>query len=100
MLATFKHDKFINTAYRSQVAFAYGEEVVLAGDSEGSLWAWTIIDVSPSIPTVSDNLTDAREGQSKPLRDVPEKVHSKVITWVESHPLNDGELLTASAGTS
>lgn len=52
--------------------------------------------VSPSAPITC--LT--REGQSKPVQDVPEKVHSKVITWVESHPLNGGELLTASAGTS
>ncbi|KAJ9096623.1 hypothetical protein QFC20_006385 [Naganishia adeliensis] len=78
MLATFKHDKFVNTAYRSQVAFGYGEEVVLAGDDQGCLWAWNIID-------------------SKSLMEQPEKVHDKVITWVESHPLNGEELLTASA---
>lgn len=46
MLATFKHAKFVNTAYRSQVAFGYGEDVVLAGDDQGCLWAWNIINVS------------------------------------------------------
>ncbi|KAI5450846.1 hypothetical protein NCC49_002587 [Naganishia albida] len=78
MLATFRDDKFRNTAYRSQVAFGYGEEVVLAGDEQGCLWAWNIID-------------------SKPLTEEPRRVHDKVITWVQVHPLHGEELLTASA---
>lgn len=39
--------------------------------------------------------------QSKPLSDVekkPSKRHDKVVTWVETHPSNANEMLTASAG--
>lgn len=45
MLATFKDPKFVNNAYRSQIAFGYGEDIVLAGDDQGGLWAWNTIDV-------------------------------------------------------
>jgi len=45
MLATFKDTRFTNTSYRSQVAFGYGEDLVLAGDEAGCLWAWRVIDV-------------------------------------------------------
>ena len=45
MLATFKDAEFVNNAYRSQIAFGYGEDIVLAGDEQGGLWAWNIIDV-------------------------------------------------------
>lgn len=58
MLATFKDDKFRNTAYRSEVAFGYGEEVVLAGDEQGCLWAWNIIDVSPPLRCPGRLLTE------------------------------------------
>ncbi|GHJ83712.1 hypothetical protein NliqN6_0114 [Naganishia liquefaciens] len=78
MLATFKDAEFVNNAYRSQIAFGYGEDIVLAGDEQGGLWAWNVID-------------------SKPLEAEPAKIHSKVITWVETHPLHGNEMLTASA---
>ncbi|KAJ9095014.1 hypothetical protein QFC21_005807 [Naganishia friedmannii] len=78
MLATFKDPRFVNTSYRSQVAFGYGEDLVLAGDEEGRLWSWRVID-------------------STPLTSDPPKIHGKVITWVEHHPLHGDEMLTASA---
>jgi hypothetical protein len=42
-------------------------------------------------------------GQSKPLEGSakkPTKRHVKVVTWVETHPSNANEMLTASAGRS
>ena len=57
MLATFKDPKFVNNAYRSQVAFGYGEDVVLAGDDQGGFWAWNIIDVgSCSLTNLVDGI--------------------------------------------
>lgn len=58
MLATFKHPKFVNNAYRSQVAFGYGEDVVLAGDDQGGLWAWNIIDVGVTDSRIYRSITD------------------------------------------
>ena len=36
--------------------------------------------------------------QAKPLQpNPPPKIHHKVITWIEHHPAEAGELITASA---
>lgn len=76
-LAAFRDDGFVNTSYRSQVAFGYGEATAIAGDEQGRLWIWDLL-------------------EAKPIR-APAKIHDKVIMWVEQHPTSAKELLTASA---
>jgi hypothetical protein len=49
MLASFASPDFKNTSYRSQCAFGHGESTVMAGDESGSIWAWSVIEVSERI---------------------------------------------------
>lgn len=69
----------LNTSYRTRACFAHGEAAVICGDEEGRVWAWDLVNGTPL-------------GADK-----PPKVHEKVITWTEHHPLHAGEMVTASA---
>ncbi|KAJ7188103.1 nuclear mRNA splicing protein [Mycena filopes] len=68
-----------NTEYRCRACFGHGEASVICGDEKGQVWAWDLLDAKPLQP-------------SPPL-----KVHHKVITWTEHHPIEKGEMFTASA---
>ncbi|WWD21233.1 hypothetical protein CI109_105717 [Kwoniella shandongensis] len=56
--------------------WGYGEGVVLAGDEEGKLWAWNVLD-------------------AKPLNSSPAPIHKRTITSIEMHPKGK-EMITAS----
>ncbi|EMD32095.1 hypothetical protein CERSUDRAFT_109006 [Gelatoporia subvermispora B] len=68
-----------NTAYRSRACFGHGEASVICGDEQGMVWAWDLLDAAVLQP------------------DPPPKVHYKAITWVEHHPIEANEMVTASA---
>jgi len=68
-----------NESYRCRACFGHGEASVICGDEKGQVWAW--------------DLLEATVLQPKP----PPKVHNKVVTWTEHHPLESGEMITASA---
>ncbi|KAH9928046.1 nuclear mRNA splicing protein [Amylocystis lapponica] len=61
-----------NAAYRCRACFSHGE-------ASGKVWAWDLLDAAALQPNP------------------PPKVHEKVITWIEHHPVEAGELVTASA---
>nr|VWO98991.1 Mitochondrial division protein 1 [Ganoderma boninense] len=63
-----------SASYRIRACFGHGEASVVCGDENGKVWAWDLVDPNP-----------------------PPKVHDKVITWIEHHPIEAGELVTASA---
>jgi len=67
------------TSYRCRSCFGHGEATVICGDEKGMIWAWDLLDASPLLPNP------------------PPKVHDKVVTWIEHHPTEDGELISASA---
>ncbi|KAL4248663.1 WD repeat domain-containing protein MORG1 [Abortiporus biennis] len=67
------------TTYRCRSCFGHGEASIMCGDEKGMLWAWDLLDASVLSPNP------------------PPVIHDKVITWVEHHPTEDGELITASA---
>jgi len=69
----------VHTSYRCRACFGHGEASVVAGDENGAIWAWDLLDAKPLKP------------------DPPPKVHHKVVTWTEHHPSEAGELITASA---
>lgn len=122
MLNTFSDPEFMYRSYRSQVAFGHGEGFVLAGDEEGKLWAWDVIDVRlcpfcdvdhlylslwmngfSFFPCLSKNVilnAILFNIQGKPLKKGGHKIHERVIMWVEQHPRSGDEMLTASAGES
>ncbi|KAI0744924.1 nuclear mRNA splicing protein [Earliella scabrosa] len=77
MLNDFKGHS--STSYRIRACFGHGEATVVCGDESGSVWAWDLVDAAPLQPNP------------------PPKVHDKVVTWVEHHPVEAGELITASA---
>lgn len=68
-----------HTSYRCRACFGHGEASVVAGDEKGEVWAWDLLDSTPLQPNP------------------PPKVHHKVITWTEHHPIETGEMITASA---
>ncbi|KAJ7287776.1 nuclear mRNA splicing protein [Mycena rebaudengoi] len=68
-----------NSAYRCRGCFGHGEASVICGDEQGMVWAWDLLDAKPLQPNP------------------PPKVHNKVITWTEYHPIEKGEMFTASA---
>ncbi|QRV94218.1 WD repeat protein [Ceratobasidium sp. AG-Ba] len=77
MLNTFSGH--LSNDYRTHACFGHGEGTVICGDEKGMIWEW--------------DLLDARATNPNP----PPKVHDKVITWVEHHPLEAGEMISASA---
>jgi len=77
LLNTFKGH--VNDAYRSRACFGHTEASVVSGDEQGRIWAWDLVDAAPLAPNP------------------PPKIHEKTITWVEHHPNEAGEMITASA---
>ncbi|KLT40286.1 WD40 repeat-like protein [Cutaneotrichosporon oleaginosum] len=74
VLQTFSGYKVGQT--RSKPAFNRGEGAVIAGDEDGSLWSWGVLD-------------------AKPLNGGPAQVHKRAITSVIMNP-NGREMVTAS----
>ncbi|KAF5393221.1 hypothetical protein D9757_000702 [Collybiopsis confluens] len=68
-----------NSSYKCRACFGHGEANIICGDENGMIWAW--------------DLLDAKLLQPNP----PPKVHNKVITWTEYHPLEASEMITSSA---
>ncbi|CAK5265796.1 unnamed protein product [Mycena citricolor] len=68
-----------NEAYRCRACFGHGEASVICGDEKGAVWAWDLLDAKPLQPNP------------------PPRVHDKVITWTEHHPVMKNEMFTASA---
>ncbi|ORX39326.1 putative nuclear mRNA splicing, via spliceosome-related protein [Kockovaella imperatae] len=60
---------------RSKAAWGYGEGLVMTGDEEGRLWAYSVLD-------------------AKPIESSPKPIHKRGITWIESKP-NGKEMITA-----
>lgn len=69
----------INGAYRTRACFGYAEASIIAGDEDGRIWAWDLVNATVLSP------------------DPPPKVHAKVVTWVEQRPNDPGQLVSASA---
>ncbi|KAL5507067.1 hypothetical protein ACEPAH_6523 [Sanghuangporus vaninii] len=76
MLNDFKGHK--NESYRCHACFGHAEASVICGDENGQVWNWDLLDAKPLPPNP------------------PPKVHDKVITWVEHHPIDPGEMVTGS----
>ncbi|KAF8757291.1 MFS general substrate transporter [Rhizoctonia solani] len=72
MLNTFSGH--ISNDYRTHACFGHGEGSVLCGDEQGKIWEWDLL------------------MYAKAVEPDPTKVHDKVITWVEHHPLESGEM--------
>ncbi|KAG8997176.1 hypothetical protein FRB94_011124 [Tulasnella sp. JGI-2019a] len=77
MLNTFVGHR--NNDYRTRACFGHGESTVISGDEDGRIWAWDLLKGTPI-------------GEQP-----PEKVHQKIVTWVEHHPTEAGEMISASA---
>ena len=95
MLNDFKSHKA--EEYRVRASFGHGEATVICGDENGQIWAWDLVDVRNPFLIVAECmlilLTQAKPLQPSP----PPKVHDKVILWVEHHPIDSNEMLSASA---
>ena len=71
---------------------------MICGDEKGQVWAWDLLDVSIVAGISLQTLIDYSPLKANPLQpSPPPRVHDKVITWVEHHPSEDGEMITASA---
>ncbi|GJJ06216.1 hypothetical protein Clacol_000406 [Clathrus columnatus] len=68
-----------NNLYRSRACFGHAEASVISGDEDGRIWAWDLVEGSPLAPNP------------------PPKVHDKLITWIEHHPKEGNEMVTASS---
>lgn len=66
-------------SYRARACFGYEDATVVCGDEDGRVWGWDLVDAAVLQPNP------------------PPKVHNKVITWIEHHPSEAGEMITASA---
>lgn len=95
MLNDFKSHRAAE--YRVRACFGHGEATVICGDENGQIWAWDLVDVrNPVVMLACDMLILSI--QAKPLQpSPPPKVHDKVILWVEHHPIDPGEMISASA---
>lgn len=86
------------SSYRCRSCFSHGEASVVCGDEEGRVWAWDLLDVSISSILLSSALTRLTMVQAVPLQpNPPPRVHDKSVTWVEHHPAEANELVTAGA---
>ncbi|BEJ15135.1 hypothetical protein CspHIS471_0409020 [Cutaneotrichosporon sp. HIS471] len=74
VLQTFSGHKVSQT--RSKPAFNRGEGAVIAGDEDGNIWSWNVLD-------------------AKALNNGPAQVHKKAITSVVTNP-NGREMVTCS----
>ena len=71
---------------------------MICGDEKGQVWAWDLLDVSIVAGISLQTLIDYSSLTANPLQaSPPPRVRDKVITWVEHHPSEDGEMITASA---
>ncbi|GJE96732.1 WD40 repeat domain-containing protein [Phanerochaete sordida] len=77
MLNDFKGHKV--ESYRCRSCFGHGEASVICGDENGQVWAWDLLEGTPLPPNP------------------PPKVHGGVVLWVEHHPTEDGEMISAGA---
>lgn len=68
-----------HTSYRCRACFGHAEATIVCGDEDGAVWAWDLVDGTVLQPNP------------------PPKVHDKVITWTEHHPIDPGEMVTSSA---
>ena len=85
-------------SYRCRSCFGLGEASVTCGDEKGHVWAWDLLDVSIVGGISLQTLIDYSSLKANPLQpSPPPRVRDKVITWVEHHPSEDGEMITASA---
>ncbi|KIK80421.1 hypothetical protein PAXRUDRAFT_238585 [Paxillus rubicundulus Ve08.2h10] len=66
-------------SYRARACFGHEDATVVCGDEDGRVWGWDLVDAAVLQPNP------------------PPKVHNKVITWIEHHPSEAGEMITASA---
>ncbi|WWC64004.1 uncharacterized protein I303_106610 [Kwoniella dejecticola CBS 10117] len=73
-LQTFRGHQVIPNKWG--MIWGYGESHVLAGDKDGALWSWNVLD-------------------GKPLSDHPKAIHKKQITSIEMNPRGK-EMITAS----
>lgn len=63
---------------RTKAVWGYGEASVVAGDEEGKIWAWNVL-------------------EGKPISSGPLSAHKRAVTWVEVSP-NGKEMVSASLG--
>jgi mitogen-activated protein kinase organizer 1 len=75
-LQTMKGHKVGQT--RTKAVWGYGESSVIAGDEDGKVWAWDVL-------------------EGKVVGSAPLDAHKRAITWVEVNP-NGKEMVTASLG--
>lgn len=78
VLQTFMGHKVSHTGPRSRPAFNRGEGAVIAGDEEGRIWSWNVLD-------------------GKPLAGSPLPAHKRAVTTVITHP-NGKEMVSCSLG--
>ena len=87
-------------SYRIRACFGHGEASVICGDEGGAVWAWDLVDVRIRLfkQVLEHEVLTLHVAQATVLQpNPPPKVHQKVITWVEHHPVEAGEVVTASA---
>lgn len=88
------------SSYRCRSCFGHGEASVVCGDEDGRVWAWDLLDVRALSILQASMLMDSAV-QAAPLQpNPPPRVHDKSITWVECHPVEANELVTAGADGS
>ncbi|OWT38690.1 mitogen-activated protein kinase organizer 1 [Cryptococcus neoformans Bt1] len=75
-LQTFQGHKVRGQTGRWGMDWGYGDGLALAGDEEGKLWAWNVLD-------------------AKPLDKDPNPIHKRTITSIITHPKGK-EMITAS----
>ena len=68
---------------------------MVCGDENGQVWAWDLLDVSGCILEGLQLMGNVQASVLMP--NPPPKVHDKVVSWVEHHPVEAGEMVTASA---
>lgn len=85
-----------NDSYRCRASFGHAEAAVICGDEKGQVWSWDLLDVRQLLHQLC--LLAHPTLQGKPLQpNPPPKVHEKVVTWIEHHPIEANEMITASA---
>ena len=84
-----------NDSYRCRACFGHGEASVVCGDENGQVWACDLLDVSGCILEGLQLMGNVQASVLMP--NPPPKVHDKVVSWVEHHPVEAGEMVTASA---
>lgn len=97
MLNDFKGQKV--EGYRCRSCFGHGEASVICGDENGMIWAWDLLDVRGhrcfSIFIFAKRVLLPQAAPLPPSP--PPKVHGGVVLWVEHHPIEDGEMISAGA---